>query len=293
MLEINIKKLAIYYGYPSLINNSTSINDAIAEFNNYDLVVFGDGIEESSHPDHANGLLIINQSTANIYGYVNCNRKLSKVIADIDKWCIMGVAGIFCDQFGFGFDKITRNRQNQIINYIHSENMIVFANVYNPDDLFGTHVHIKNPNQLPTAMTSSDWYLAQSFYYSANFDIPGSDTYKYDWKQRADNINVYKSQIGFNVATNTTTTDSANINPFPQNKLNEAFFATAMCGFNAYCYGERYYSAIDSLMPYRTRPNYIGNKLRGNIVVDGDIYYRYTNIGFSIDTNNHSVDYIT
>lgn len=291
MSEINIQKLAIYYGYPSLINNSININNAIAEFNNYDLVVIGADLEQSQHPDHNNTENIINQSTADFYGYIDCTQKQNKINMSIDKWKLMGVVGIFCDQFGFSY--VTREKQNATISYIHNKGLICFANVYNPEDLFGNDFHIKNPNQLSTVMTSSDWYLAQSFYYSADFDIPGSDTYLSYWKTLADNINIYKSQIGFNVATNTTTTDSANINPFPQNKLDEVFFATAMCGFNAYCYGERYYSATDNLMPYRTRPNYIGNKLRENIVVDGNIYYRYTNVGFSIDTNNHSVGYIT
>lgn len=38
-------KLAIYYGYPSLVNGSNgNLNVATEVFNDYDIVVFGDGL---------------------------------------------------------------------------------------------------------------------------------------------------------------------------------------------------------------------------------------------------------
>ena len=48
-------KLAIYYGWPSAVNGAGGdINVAAAVFDDYDQVVFGAGLEDPSHGDHAN-----------------------------------------------------------------------------------------------------------------------------------------------------------------------------------------------------------------------------------------------
>src|SRR5690349_10222453 len=48
------QQLAIYYGWPSLVNNSnTNTNLATQAFSAYDILVFGDTLEFDTHPDHA------------------------------------------------------------------------------------------------------------------------------------------------------------------------------------------------------------------------------------------------
>src|SRR5262245_56256050 len=68
-------RLAIYYGYPSLVNGAGgNLNAATAHFSAFDIVVLGDGLEHLVHPDHANTTQIIADLTAGgteVYGYID------------------------------------------------------------------------------------------------------------------------------------------------------------------------------------------------------------------------------
>lgn len=68
------KKLAIYYAHPSMVNNSNgNINQAVATFSLYDIVVFGAGLESPSHSDHNKTVSIINNSgmiNTQCFGYI-------------------------------------------------------------------------------------------------------------------------------------------------------------------------------------------------------------------------------
>src|SRR5258707_9542534 len=79
-------RLAIYYGYPSLVNGSNGdVEKAAAVFSAYDVVVFGDGLEFADHQtsrvaqgdpaEHQKVAQIIaavkrRNSSTQIYGYV-------------------------------------------------------------------------------------------------------------------------------------------------------------------------------------------------------------------------------
>lgn len=68
-------KLAIYYGYPSLVNEAGgNLTTATAHFAAFDVVVLGDGLEHPAHPDHANTVQIIADLVAGgteVYGYID------------------------------------------------------------------------------------------------------------------------------------------------------------------------------------------------------------------------------
>ena len=54
------RRLAIYYGWPSLVNESYGDpTRAAAVFASFDLVVFGDGLEHPTHGDHDRHAAII------------------------------------------------------------------------------------------------------------------------------------------------------------------------------------------------------------------------------------------
>ncbi len=172
------KKLAIYYGYPSLVNGSNgNIDAAVNFFSVYDVVVFGDALQfpqfnnepgqvpdyacnQNSHYDHDNTVEIINRlktppNQTMVYGYVtiggeNTARCLSDIAppvplsqAEIEErinaWAAMGVAGIFLDEAEYGFGT-SRERQNTVIDYVHNQGLSVFINGFNPDDVFDTQV---------------------------------------------------------------------------------------------------------------------------------------------------------
>ena len=51
MNQIVSQKLAIYYGWPSAVNATYTPALAAGVFSKYNLVVFGAGLEDVSHPD--------------------------------------------------------------------------------------------------------------------------------------------------------------------------------------------------------------------------------------------------
>src|SRR3990172_11659390 len=100
------KKLFIYYGWPIALNGLWSVASVAAELSQYDLGVFGAGLEDSNHPDHQNTIdIIANSSMVNteVYGYISTKDGLTANQPKIDNWDAMGVKGIFCDEYGFDF----------------------------------------------------------------------------------------------------------------------------------------------------------------------------------------------
>jgi hypothetical protein len=67
-LNINIPKhLGIYYGWPSLVQGANgNLSSAIVIFNQFDLIVFGDGIASPSHGDHNINGMPFNKFNSNI-----------------------------------------------------------------------------------------------------------------------------------------------------------------------------------------------------------------------------------
>ena len=86
--------LLIYYGWPSVINGSTTVAGAAAELGRYDLVVLGDGVDKPEHPDHAKTRQILRHPAAagtTFFGYVDLgvstqNLKIAAVFAAIEGW---------------------------------------------------------------------------------------------------------------------------------------------------------------------------------------------------------------
>ena len=84
------QKLAIYYGWPSSVNATYTVPGAIAVFDDYDLVVFGAGLEDPTHGDHQNTKDIIDGTTANVFGYVDATLSQSTIQSKVDQWAMMG-----------------------------------------------------------------------------------------------------------------------------------------------------------------------------------------------------------
>ena len=173
-------KLAIYYGFPSKVNGSAGDLDAAAAvFNDYDIVLFGDGLQypqyigaegqvpdygcgQNSHRDHDNTVGIIsrlNSTGTAVYGYVSigdentawhCDTNgdgdvepaphtMTEIESRVDAWAAMGVAGIFLDEAEYGFG-CSRTRQSDAVDYVHSKGLSAFINAWNPDEVFGADV---------------------------------------------------------------------------------------------------------------------------------------------------------
>lgn len=192
-------KLAIYYGYPSSLNyekNNYHLDMIVADLNEYDTIIIGDGLEESTHSDYQNTKDILHGTGANLwyapsgysgytwvsYGYITLMKDISSIQSAIDKWKALGVDGIFFDEAWYDFliDNYTftsktdvRNHQNTAINYAQSQGLKVIMNSWNIDDVFGTSFW-----EATTSLSSWDGYLMESFVYNPH--ATETDYYEYD-----------------------------------------------------------------------------------------------------------------
>lgn len=103
------KYLAIYYGWPSLVENSQGdVAKASNWFNQFDLIVFGDGIWHPSHGDHVKTKSIIQNLITNgkkVFGYVDLgvttqNLNETQMRQAVDGWHAMSanVRKVFSQQ---------------------------------------------------------------------------------------------------------------------------------------------------------------------------------------------------
>lgn len=279
MSKIENKKLAIFYGWPSTVNATFTVPGAINVFKDYHLVVFGSGLEETTHPDHSNTASIIAGLTnTKVFGYVNSTLTLVDIKDKVDKWNAIGVAGIFCDIFGYDFG-LTRSAQNDIVDYIHSKNLSAFVNAWNPDDVFAPS------GNLVTHLGKLDWFLAES-YQIINDDYQSTE----DWISRSEKLVKYNKAVGTKIAGITTTVSGV----FDQAKFDYAYFSFLLYGFDAFGWGEQDFSASSGQLPFRQRKRFFGDYYITPIAnQDNAVLTRQTNVGFKINTITKTVDYLT
>lgn len=160
-------KLLIYYGYPSLLNGIPTLAGVAQAISEYDVVVFGDGIQDPGHPDHANLQVIMDTLRALhpatlVAGYVDLgvstqNLSEAQMIQRVGWWADMGADLIFWDDAGFDF-LVTRDRQNFAVATSHAAGLGCFMNAFNTDDLFlGSPAPLLGP---------ADWFLLESLPYN-------------------------------------------------------------------------------------------------------------------------------
>lgn len=189
------RNLALYYGWPSACNGLGS-NEAVAQmFAKYDLVVFGDGLEFSTHGDHANTEAIIARmkqlnSDIEIFGYIPLGNRAGidtclqmyattanptpGIHERVAAWDEMGANGIFYDTYGCDYG-VNRERQNVSAIYAMFRNMRVIANCFNIEYVFskglcnvynadGTVKFVGNPNLSQSNLWRADYYLFENQY---------------------------------------------------------------------------------------------------------------------------------
>ena len=147
------KRLAIYYGYPSLVDGAAGdLLRAADTFARYDVVVFGDGLE-LGHASPDPGLRAEHQRLTRLvpllhatrrpapqlYGYIDLGRSQGRadreIVRRIDAWHHLGVDGIFFDEAGNDFG-VTPARRAAAVRAAHDCALSAFMNAFNPDDLF-------------------------------------------------------------------------------------------------------------------------------------------------------------
>ncbi|MGE4169665.1 MAG: glycosyl hydrolase family 18 protein [Candidatus Margulisiibacteriota bacterium] len=282
------KKLLVYYGWPSAINGTFSTANASAVFQNYHYAVLGAGLEDPSHGDHLNTQqIIVGTPSTKFFGYIDLgvspgsNWSTSNIAAKVDAWKSMGIYGIFLDDFGYDFG-VTRQRQNEVVDYIHNQGLCVVANAWVPDDVFGNTVNGSNPTGTASKLNATDYYLFESFQIKE-----GGYQSQSEFVTKMDSLNAYRNTVtSFNILAVTT---AAPANTFSQSQFDYAWYTAAINSVRGLGWGEYDFSANSAQAPLRARPTpTLGNTFTSAAQLSGPTQNRTTELGtLSINFNTH------
>lgn len=183
-----IEKTCFYFGTPATIGGSTSINEAVEIYKNYDIIVFGKNYQETGNANYSSTAQLINAIRASypyikIFGAIDVgasagtdNLSIAQINAKIELWKNLKIYGIYLDNFGYDYS-VNRTRQNDIINKCRTLELQVFVNstldsyIYSKENIV---VNSFNGNQslLPCLLNSKDYAL----YYGNTYTVSGSET---------------------------------------------------------------------------------------------------------------------
>ncbi len=272
-----VARLAIYYGYPSLVNRANGdVEKAANVFSAYDVVILGDGLEfpdkqSGRYPpgdpeEHQKVLRIITavrdrKPGTRFYGYVCLGEipspkgeKISLTSGQLEErvrlWKHMGVAGIFLDEAGYDFTVVTRKRQNMAVRIIHELGLSAFMNAYFLDHLFSVEDHLpyadgaaKNPERLPPLLDRRDVFLLESFQVrNGNYENASA------WQARLNQALDYRQRYGAHIFATTTTTEQE---PLSTEKFNYAWWTALLYGLDGFGWGEPNFAALSNALPDR------------------------------------------
>lgn len=254
------QRLAIYYGIPSLVNGAAGdVARAAAAFAEYDLVVFGDGLEfddvvPARKPPGAGpieygrtraivALLAASPRKTAVFGYIDLGRSQRLSIDDITmrlaRWKGLGAAGIFYDEAGADFG-VDRARQNAAVAAAHAAGLRVVLNAFNPDDVFRIGADGVKPR-----LRAGDAFLLESF--AVRNGIPEDPR---GWNDRLERARRGAAATGASIWATTTTSEGK----FAPELMTHAWRAAAQAGIAAFSWGEPSFGSVDSRLPFRPRP---------------------------------------
>jgi hypothetical protein len=270
-------RLAIYYGYPSLVNGSRGdVEKAAGVFSAYDVVVLGDGLEfaekqpgrypEGDPEEHQKALQIIaavrkHSPTTRFYGYV-CLGEIpwpkgqqtalspKQLEERIQLWKQMAVSGIFLDEAGYDFAVVTRERQNLAVRVIHELGLSAFMNAYFVEHLFSLQNKVpyangseKNPERRAPLLDQRDLFLLESFQVkNGTYESTAAA------QKRLNQALAYRRRYGTRIFATTTTTEEQ---PFSAEKFNYAWWTAWLYGLDGFSWGEPDFAALTNNLPDR------------------------------------------
>jgi hypothetical protein len=253
--------LGVYYGIPSLANGAGyDTTKATKAFKKYDVIVFGDGLENitiyNPAEERARTTQIISNLqayNARVYGYIDLgvangnsqNLSLSTIYGYADNWAAMGVAGIFLDEAGYNY-QVPRDRLNSALDYIHNtKHLSAFVNAWNPDDVFSSAYDTNwNPHSSHSHLGENDYYLLESYAvegdyinHVTNYVQPTAS----EFFPRARKAVHWNDVFGTRIATLSTVADlydplvysQQTPPPFDQTAFNYVWWSTVLFNFDA------------------------------------------------------------
>ena len=289
--------MLLYYGWINSFNSSVNgwSNENVAkDMAKYDIIIFGDGVENPAHGDYANTTTVIARikelnPLVNIFGYVATPDAIGDFQTKVGQWNTLGVQGIFMDEAGYDYG-VNRTDFNTRVTYVHGQTSanLCFVNAWNMDHIIGTADDTSypnstwNPTTLASALTSSDWYLLESSpINTTSYSGSGGYESKSDWLVRTNKANAHRYTYGINVASiGIINNDNAN----GQNLFDFGYISALMWAHNAHGSSDSLYGASSAAVKMWDRLDVsgIGNLLIDSpgIKVDGgdtDVYWRYLN----------------
>jgi hypothetical protein len=302
------KRLAIYYGYPSVVNGAAGdLEKAAKAFSAYDVVVFGDGVEFADQRPDRNptgvgaeenqkarsiiAALAERRPATKVFGYICLGDSQSLSEPEIERrvhlWKEMGVSGIFLDEAGYDWKIIDRKRQNAAVGYIHSLGLSAFLNAFYPQDLFSReNLSGKNPEHTAPALDRRDLFLLESFQVKN-----GAYEEVAEWKQRVDQALASRAQYQASIFAVTTNQEKL---PFDPQKFAYAWWSAWLYGLDGFGWGEPNFSVPAGILPdRRCTPGEampMLSEYRSNVNTDGVRFWKeIANSFVVIDTADHSV----
>lgn len=217
-----IENACLYYGYPIGFNGLYDRDKVSTAFSKYDVLVLGDTYQKPTQEVYADTVEIIRltkikNSATQIFGYVpiganpnilTSNLPIAEIKTRIDEWAVAGATGIFLDEYGYDY-YVTRERQNEIVNYVHSKNMNVIANSWQVDYVFSSNsLYLSwldfegNANSIPPVINDKDYILFENaWYYERNGEQAASFKDQYDSETRMHQAYYYHETIQGNGQT--------------------------------------------------------------------------------------------
>jgi len=298
-------KLLVYYGWPSLINGANGNKTAAGQtFSQYEYVVLGAGLEQTTHGDNAATKEIISNIRWNtagatkVFGYLalgstkradgtRSGLTLDDIKTRAGLWKSIGVDGIFLDEFGMDYYKDNettpgpaaecRKRQNGAVDRVHGVGLTVIANAWKPDDVWDTAGGLDASTLLPT-----DFYFSESYLIKK-----GAYQDATEWRDKAEKLRSYQAIHDFRILSVSTpendvlkadgTRDEGT--RFDAGMFTYAWHGAMLYGHEAFGWGERWFSASgldENKADYHTRPSVTPSYFTGPITGN---YQRQTNTG--------------
>jgi len=299
------QRIAIYYGYPSLVNGANGdLARAVSVFADYDVIVLGDGLELDTSDRNTAGveehrftsrMIQALQAAPRhpvVYGYIdlgNTQKLPLQAITDrIERWARMGARGVFFDEAGYDFG-VTRERQNAAVVATHARGLRACLNAFRPADVFGsarTGLNAAgggNPDGLPPAIAGDDALMLESFAVRNGVPEP-TDALAARTREALDGRSRFGTHV-FAVSTSDDHTDHVRLAEF-------GWWTASVFALDGYGWGMPAYSAVTSRLPWLPRPGEEAPLARadraGDVSLRDGRWQRTTMLGtIVVDTTTH------
>ena len=267
------KKFCIYYGFPSMVNGSSTIEQAVENFALYEIIVFP-LVNQFMYADEfgkfkeiVNHLILRGKK---IYGYIQTGAQpINTIYNEMNIWTnnssklaseTLGIneniTGFFLDEFEIGFGDMSTIKMNQIIDIARNNAISTplqkqygfILNGFAPTQIFlpspvGAGIFLQR--------NGKEFYLAESFGILDGEEITCSRN-QANFNSFVQRVN-YILELGIqDVTLATTTSITRNEIVFNQDLFNEYYYMAELLGFAGFFWTEYNFSASNPTMPFYT-----------------------------------------